>query len=133
MANAKVTALNTQTNVARDTISDDRGNYAIMLLPPGEYQVSVEASGFRKLVQSGLTLVINQQARLDLTLQLEQISETVEVTAQAPLLQSESSSIGTVVNEKLVNQLPLNGRNFTNSPYSVRASMAWVFPLAGPL
>jgi len=68
--------------------------------------------GFRKLVQSGLSLQINQQARLDLTLQLGQVSETVEVTAQTPLLESESSSLGTVVNEQLVNQLPLNGRNF---------------------
>ena len=69
-------------------------------------------SGFRKLVQRGLILQINQQAKLDLTLQLGQVSESVEVTAQAPLLQSESSSLGTVVSEKLVNQLPLNGRNF---------------------
>jgi hypothetical protein len=72
----------------------------------------VEASGFRKLVQRGLTLQINQQAELNLTLQVGQIADTVEVTEQAPLLESESSSVGTVVNEKLVNQLPLNGRNF---------------------
>ncbi len=88
------------------------GKYIITLLPPGDYTVSVEAAGFRKLVQSGITLQINQQAQVDLTLQLGQVSETVEVTGQAPLLESESSSLGTVVNQKLVNQLPLNGRNF---------------------
>ena len=82
------------------------------MLPPGDYTLSVEAAGFRKLVQSGITLQINQQAHVDLTLQLGQVSETVEVTGQAPLLESESSSLGTVVNQKLVNQLPLNGRNF---------------------
>jgi hypothetical protein len=109
---AKVTANNIETNVARQTTSDPTGNYIVTLLPPGSYTVTVEAAGFRKLVQSGLTLQINQQARLDLTLQLGQVSETLEVTAQAPLLEAESSSLGTVVNEKLVNQLPLNGRNF---------------------
>ncbi len=63
-------------------------------------------------MQSGITLQINQQARLNLTLQLGQVSDTVEVTGATPLLEAESSSLGTVVNEQLVNQLPLNGRNF---------------------
>ena len=112
VANAKVTASNKATGVNYDTVSDSTGAYAITLLPPGDYQLTVEAAGFRKLSQSGLTLQINQQARVDLTLQLGQVSETIEVSAQAPLLQSESSSLGTVVSEKLVNQLPLNGRNF---------------------
>ena len=112
VANAKVVATNAQTNVSRETVSDGSGNYVITLLPPGDYVVSAEASGFRKLVQSGLSLQINQQARVDLSLELGKVSETVQVTAQAPLLQSEASSIGTVVSEKLVNQLPLNGRNF---------------------
>jgi hypothetical protein len=106
VANAKVTATSLATNLAREAVSDSSGSYIITLLPPGDYTITVEASGFRKLVQSGLSLQINQQARLDLTLQLGQVSETVEVTAQTPLLESESSSLGTVVNEKLVNQLP---------------------------
>jgi hypothetical protein len=110
--NAKVTATNIDTNVAHTTVSGSDGSYIIPLLPPGEYLINVEASGFRKLIQKGLTLQINQQAQLDLTLQLGQVSESVEVSAQAPLLESESSSLGTVVTEKLVNQLPLNGRNF---------------------
>lgn len=110
--NANVTLTNAATNVARSTVSDSTGRYILSLLPPGEYIVSVEAAGFRKLIQRGLNLQVNQQAQLDLTLQLGQVSESVEVTAQAPLLQSESSSLGTVVSEKLVNQLPLNGRNF---------------------
>lgn len=112
VTNANVTATNTSTNVARKTVSDSSGNYLITLLPPGTYDVSVEATGFRKLLQTGITLEINQQARLDLTLQVGQVTEVTEVTAQAPLLQSDASSLGTVVNQKLVNQLPLNGRNF---------------------
>ena len=112
VANATVTATNRATNLARTAASDSTGNYIITLLPPGDYSLSVEAPGFRKLVQSGITLQINQQAHVDLTMQLGQVSETVEVTGQAPLLETESSSLGTVVNQQLVNQLPLNGRNF---------------------
>ena len=111
VANAKVRAINVATNREHDTTSDTTGKYIIPLLPPGT-TLSVWRAGFRKLVQRGITLQINQQAQVDMTLQLGQVSETVEVTAQAPLLQSESSSLGTVVSEKLVNQLPLNGRNF---------------------
>lgn len=112
VAGAKVAATNTATNRLFETVSNASGNYVIQLLPPGDYLITVEASGFRKLVQRGLSLQINQQANLDLTLQVGQVSEQVEVTAQAPLLESESSSLGTVVNEQFVNQLPLNGRNF---------------------
>ncbi len=72
----------------------------------------MDAPGFRKLVQSGISLQISQQATLNLTLEIGAASETVEVTGAPPLLQAQSSSLGTVVNEKLVNQLPLNGRNF---------------------
>ncbi len=112
VANAKVTITNVATNLGREATTDTTGSYLVNLLPPGDYVVSVEAPGFRRLVQRGLTLQINQQAQLDLQLQLGQVSESVEVTAAAPLLQSEASSLGTVVNEQLVNQLPLNGRNF---------------------
>jgi len=112
VGSAKVTATNVATNVERSTTSESNGSYIIPLLPPGDYVLTVEGSGFRKSIQRGITLQINQQAQIDVTLQLGQVSESVEVTAQAPLLQSESSSLGTVVNEKLVNQLPLNGRNF---------------------
>ncbi len=112
VANVKVTATNAGTNIERSTNTDSTGRYIIPLLPPGDYVLTAEASGFRKSVQRGITLQINQQASIDIRLQLGQVSESVEVTAQAPLLQSEASNLGTVVTEKLVNQLPLNGRNF---------------------
>ena len=112
VANAKVIATNSATNSPHETVSDASGNYILTLLPPGDYVLTVEAPGFRKLVQTGLVLQVNQQANLVLTLQLGKVSETLEVTGQAPLLESESSSLGTVVNQKLVNELPLNGRNF---------------------
>ncbi|MEO8736168.1 MAG: TonB-dependent receptor [Edaphobacter sp.] len=110
--NAQVIANHIATNSAHSTVSGKSGEYVLAALPLGAYTVTVEAPGFRKLVQSGVVLQINQQAELNLTLQIGQASETVEVTGNPPLLQTQSSSLGTVVNEKLVNQLPLNGRNF---------------------
>jgi hypothetical protein len=110
---AQVTANNIATNIAHSTHSGKNGDYVLTQLPPGDYTVTVDAPGFSKLVQSGLNLQVNQQARLDLTLKIGQQSETVEVTSHPPLLESESSSIGTVVGQQMVNQLPLNGRNFT--------------------
>src|SRR5262245_42035357 len=92
VANAKVTATNNSTNRVFETVTNATGNYVIQLLPPGEYTLTVEAGGFRKIVQRGVALQINQQANLDFTLQVGQVSEQVEVTAQAPLLESESSS-----------------------------------------
>lgn len=112
VSGAKVTATSLATNAARSSESGRDGGYFLTQLAPGDYTINVEANGFRKLVQTGLNLQINQQARLDLTLQVGQLADTVEVTGQPPLLEAESSSLGTVVNEQLVNQLPLNGRNF---------------------
>ena len=110
--NAKVTANNIATDVSHSTVSGNSGDYVLTSLPPGDYTVTVDAPGFRKLVQSGVSLQINQQAEMNLTLQVGQATETVEVTGNPPLLDAQSSTLGTVVGEKLVNQLPLNGRNF---------------------
>ncbi len=112
VSKAKVTATNNATNESHSTVSEASGDYVLSNLPPGDYTVSVDASGFRKLVQSGVSLQINQQAKVNLTLQVGQATETVQVTGHAPLLEAESSSLGTVINQHMVNQLPLNGRNF---------------------
>ena len=111
--NAKIIATNTETNVVgRETTSAGDGNYVMTLLPPGTYSMSVEAGGFRKSVQTGIILQTNQRARLDFQLQVGQVTETLEVAASAPLLESTSSSLGAVINQQLVGELPLNGRNF---------------------
>jgi hypothetical protein len=110
---AQVIANNIATNIAHSTVSEKNGHYVVGQLPPGDYTITVEAKGFSKLVQTGLSLQVNQQAQLDLTLKVGAQTETVEVVSQAPLLESESSSVGTVIGQQMVNQLPLNGRNFT--------------------
>jgi len=109
---ARVSATNVATNEARTTASQKNGEYQLNQLPPGTYTISVDAAGFSKLVQTGVTLQVNQSSRLNLTLKIGQQTETVEVSGHPALLDSESSSVGTVVGEKLVNELPLNGRNF---------------------
>ncbi len=111
--NAKVTLTNAETNVlARELNTGNDGSYLMTLVPPGTYNLTVEAQGFRKLVQSGVTLQTNQRARVDVTLQVGQVNETVSVTAAAALLESQSSSTGSVINQQFVSELPLNGRNF---------------------
>src|SRR5215472_5235087 len=112
ISKVKVTAVNTGTGLSHEAITDDSGGYLITQLPPGTYNISAEASGFRKTVQNNVTLEVSQRAKLDLKLQLGEVSETVEVAAAAPLLESQSSTLGNVVTEKLVGDLPLNGRNF---------------------
>jgi len=112
IAKAKVIAANTATGLKYETASDDSGSYLITLLPPGTYNLSVEAQGFRRTVENNVTLEVNQRARIDFKLQLGAVSETVEVTTVAPLLEGQSSTLGSVVTEQLIGDLPLNGRNF---------------------
>ena len=110
--NATVTATNVDTTIARTTVSGKSGDYVITALPPGNYNLTAEAPGFRKLEQTGVSLEINQQARVDLPLEVGQTAQTVQVTGHPPLLEAESSSVGTVITQQSVNELPLNGRNF---------------------
>ena len=110
----KVTAANTGTGLTHEVLTDDSGNYLITQLPPGVYNLSAEVTGFRKTVENNVTLEVSQRAKVDFKLQLGQVSETVEVAAAAPLLESQSSSLGNVVTERLIADLPLNGRNFVS-------------------
>src|SRR3954454_2093584 len=114
VARSKVVAVNTETSASRETLTAPTGDYTLSLLPPGTYNLSVEAAGFRKIAQSGVVLQVDQHARIDFALQVGQVSETVEVMASAPLLESQSSSIGRVITGDFVNELPLNGRNFVS-------------------
>lgn len=111
-AATKITATNIDTQVARETMTDDGGSFTIPLLPPGKYKLSAQKAGFRQVVQDNITLEVNQTARLDFQLEVGQVSETVEVKASGPLLEADNSAIGQVIEQKAVAELPLNGRNF---------------------
>src|SRR5258706_3458663 len=112
VSGAKVTITNRETGLSREAATDQLGGYIFTLLPPGVYNLTVEAPGFKKFVQNDAQLQVNQRARVDFTLQVGQVTETVEVAATAPLLESQSSSLGSVISERFVGELPLNGRNF---------------------
>jgi outer membrane receptor protein involved in Fe transport len=107
-----VTIINPGTNLVRTTVTNQSGNYDAPLLPPGQYNVSAELTGFRKVEKTGLVLQVNQNARVDFTLELSAIEESVQVTAQAPLVDTQDSSVRQVVAGTQVVALPLNGRNF---------------------
>lgn len=111
VANAKVSVINTGTNLRVETQSDAEGNYTAPLLPVGAYAVEVTAPGFRAYRQEGIRLNVNQQARVDVTLALGAVSETIEVTADAAVIETTTSSVGKVVDNKRIRELPLNTRN----------------------
>ena len=109
---ATITATNVGTNASRIDVTDTKGAYSIPALPVGNYRIQVELSGFKTEV-TPMTLTVNQVARLDFKLQLGGVSETVTVTATAPLIEKSTSEISTLIDQKQIENLPLNGRNFT--------------------
>src|SRR5215510_12564333 len=108
----KVTLINEATNVSRSITSGEDGNYIFTSLHPGRYALTAEAPGFRKITRTGVELQVNQRAQIDLELQVGQVGETVQIDGTAPLLESQSSVLGSVIQERQVQDLPLNGRNF---------------------
>ena len=109
---ATVTATNVGTNGTRVDVSNEKGAYTLTALPVGNYRVQVELSGFRPQV-TPITLTVNQVARMDFKMQLGGVAEEMTVTAAAPLIEKSTSEISTLIDEKQVENLPLNGRNFT--------------------
>jgi len=108
----RVTAENLDTSATRSAVSDSTGNYLIPLLPPGPYSVKAEMQGFKTFTVPRVVLAVGDRLRVDVRLEVGQLEQSVEVTAQTPALQSEKSSVGTLVNDRAVEDLPLNGRNF---------------------
>lgn len=114
VAGAKVTATQTRTGVKREDITTSTGDYSFPLLDIGDYSVSVEAPGFKAATRSGLVLQINEKLRVDFTMQVGQVSERVEVTGAIAALKTDESSIGEVIEQRRVVELPINGRNVGN-------------------
>ncbi|MGI9072599.1 MAG: carboxypeptidase regulatory-like domain-containing protein [Bryobacteraceae bacterium] len=108
----QVTVKSQDTGLTRDTTTTGSGDYSFTLLPVGSYSVSAEQKGFSKAQQSDIRLNVDQVQRVDLTLAVGATTETVTVRAAQVAVESETSSVGQVVNERQVTQLPLNGRSF---------------------
>ena len=107
-----VAVTNEDTGVSRSMTTGAGGTYVFTSLQPGRYRLTAEISGFRKIERAGVALQVNQRAQIDLEMQLGLLSETVLIEGTAPLLETESSVLGSVIEEKQVQDLPLNGRNF---------------------
>ena len=111
---AKVTLTNTGTKVAASTTTSGTGDYTFNLLIPGQYTLTIEAKGFKKLVIPGFALAAGDRLRENVNMELGSVDETVTVSTAAPLLQTDSSTVQSTVTEQSVQDLPLNGRNFIN-------------------
>ena len=109
---ATVTVTNVATNIARSVVTDGEGNYVVTPLDPGTYRVTAEVPGFQKTVREGLVLEVGQSARVELALDLSTLSTEVQVTADVPLLNTESATLSQVITNEQIVDLPLNGRGF---------------------
>jgi len=117
VSGAQVKITNLAANQSSEVITDENGNNAADLLRVGSYSVTVEKAGFKKAVRPSVEVGINRTARVDFSLLVGSAAQTIEVTAAAPLVQTEASSLGTLETERRISQLPLNGRNFIQLAY----------------
>src|SRR3989442_8857147 len=109
---AAVTLTNVNTNVVRNVVTTEAGAYTIPSVAPGFYRLRTELPGFKAAVSEPFEVQVQQVLRLDMVLQVGQISETIEVAATADLLQAETATVGAVVENKIITELPLNGREY---------------------
>jgi len=111
VANAQVKLTNTGTGAVENAITDESGNFRFLLLPPGTYSLEASAPGFKLFRRDGIIVEVDRSLAVPVALQIGQVTETVEVQGGTPLLEPNTSSLGTVMEEKKVEDLPLNGRN----------------------
>src|SRR5205807_5200328 len=111
LANAKVELVNQDTGVSREAISDADGVYNFVEVPVGTYRLEFDLAGFKKNIRKDVLLQVNQVVTLNMTMQVGEAREVIEVTSEAPLVDTTSTSLGTVVNDRAIVQLPLNERD----------------------
>lgn len=126
----KITLTNTATNAVRTTESNNAGAYTFPALQPGAYVLKAEKSGFKTFTRPNIEVQVQLSARITIEMQIGSVSEVVEVSAQAALLQSENSTVGTVIDNKRIVELPLNGRNAL-SLVALAPNVSFGFPSAG--
>src|SRR2546422_4820534 len=114
VAGAKVTVKNLGTGLERSTETDSTGNFSIPALPSGNYRVEIAKTGFRTLVASPYTLEVAPTASQTFTLQVGQVAEIVEVSTGAPVIEASTMTVGQVINQRTVQEIPLNGRHFVD-------------------
>ena len=127
---AKVTATNTGTNAARTASSNDAGVYSFPAMQPGVYTLKVEMAGFKTHNETGIQLQVQQTARIDVAMEVGEVTQTIEVTGGGALLTTENATVGTVIENKRIVELPLNGRNFLQL-VSLSPNVSFGFQSAG--
>ena len=110
VANAEVTVRNEQTGGRRATRSNDSGFYTVASLKPGSYRISIHSTGFQTIVREGIKLDVGDNARIDFALLIGDSQTVVTVTGGPPLINTENASVGTVIGQNIIDQMPLNGR-----------------------
>ncbi len=108
----EITVLNPATGASRTAVSGDSGEYLVTNLPPGEYQVRASLPSFSTTLRSGILLTVGRRALVDIELKVGEVSEEVVVTGDAPLVETFSSTVGGLVDERGIQDLPLNGRSY---------------------
>jgi hypothetical protein len=114
VSGAQITITNLRTGLVRAVATDAAGNYLAPFVPLGVYRVEVEAAGFKRATLNNVEVQVDQKARVDFTLEVGAITETVNVEAAVPLVSTDTSELGAVVNENQIKELPLNGRDFVH-------------------
>ncbi len=128
--NATITLTNISTNAARTTVTTNAGDYAFPSVPPAFYNIRVEHPGFKTAESKNVEVQVQASVKLDFTLQVGQVSESVEVQASAVLLQAENAAVGTVIENASITELPLNGREYLNL-VALTANANTLAPAAG--
>ncbi len=106
-----VTAIQTETGFRREVVTNENGSYVLTNLPIGPYRLEVTLAGFRTFAQTGIVLQVGSDPTIPVTLQLGELAETVSVEASAPLVETRNPSVGGVIENERIEELPLNGRN----------------------
>ena len=112
MPGVTITLTNQSTNAVRELQTNESGVYVLPAIPPGVYTLKATLSGFRTLERKDIGVQVGSASRIPLTLEVGALTEVVEITGGAPLLQSSNSAVGTVIENRAIVELPLNGRNY---------------------
>ncbi len=111
MPGVTVTVIDSGTNARNEAVTDERGAFIVPQLPPGTYRIEAALQGFKSFVRTGIPVAVQQQFRMDIVLEIGQMAETVDVVAEASVLETVTSSVGKVVDNARIQALPLNTRN----------------------
>ncbi|MBL8229690.1 MAG: carboxypeptidase regulatory-like domain-containing protein [Bryobacterales bacterium] len=123
-----ITAVQVETGARWETRSSDSGQYSMPFVPPGTYRITAESSGFKRYVREGVVVSANERIAINIVLEIGQVTENVTVTDDAPLLETATGSIGLVITQRQVENMPMNGR----TPLMLAQLSASVIPIGGP-